>query len=153
MSVHPAPSSGSGVAGVQSGLGLGSLPRRQVIGTLVAMGLSLLLAALDQTIVGTAMPRIVAELQGFEQYAWVTTAYLLASTTVVPIVGKLSDLYGRKPFSLIGITVFIVSFVVIDRVTPYTLWKEIIDEHNTALAILIGAIAIGLSIIIAAAIV
>ena len=56
-------------------------------------------------------------------------------------------------FALIGITVFIVSFVVIDRVTPYTLWKEIIDEHNTALAILIGAIAIGLSIIIAAAIV
>ena len=56
-------------------------------------------------------------------------------------------------FALIGITVFIVSFVVIDRVTPYTLWKEIIDEHNTALAILIGTIAIGLSIIIAAAIV
>jgi uncharacterized membrane protein YjfL (UPF0719 family) len=56
-------------------------------------------------------------------------------------------------FALIGITVFIVTFVVIDRVTPYTLWKEIIEEHNTALAILIGAISIALSIIIAAAII
>ena len=55
-------------------------------------------------------------------------------------------------FALIGITVFIVSFVVIDRVTPYTLWKEIIDDHNTALAILIGALALGISIIVAAAI-
>ena len=57
--------------------------------------LALLLAALDQTIVGTAMPRIVADLHGFEHYAWVTTAYLLTSTAVVPIVGKLSDMYGR----------------------------------------------------------
>jgi uncharacterized membrane protein YjfL (UPF0719 family) len=56
-------------------------------------------------------------------------------------------------FALIGITVFIVTFVVIDRVTPYTLWKEIIEEHNNALAILIGAISIALSIIIAAAII
>lgn len=56
-------------------------------------------------------------------------------------------------FALIGITVFLVSFVLIDRVTPYTLWKEIIEEHNTALAILIGAIAIALAIIIAAAII
>lgn len=55
-------------------------------------------------------------------------------------------------FAVLGITVFIVSFVLIDRLTPYTLWKEIIDEHNTALAILIGAIALGMSIIVAAAI-
>jgi EmrB/QacA subfamily drug resistance transporter len=60
--------------------------------------LALLLAALDQTIVGTAMPRIIADLHGFEQYAWVTTAYLLTSTAVVPISGKLSDMYGRKLF-------------------------------------------------------
>jgi EmrB/QacA subfamily drug resistance transporter len=68
--------------------------RLTVLGCLLA----LLLAALDQTIVGTAMPRIVAELHGFEHYAWVTTAYLLTSTAVVPIVGKLSDMYGRKYF-------------------------------------------------------
>lgn len=56
-------------------------------------------------------------------------------------------------FAAIGIIVFIGSFILIDRLTPYRLWKEIIDDHNTALAILIGAIALGLSIIVAAAIV
>ncbi len=69
---------------------------------------TLLLAALDQTIVGTAMPRIVADLHGFEIYAWPTTAYLLASTAVVPIVGKLSDFYGRRIF-LLGGTAFFVA--------------------------------------------
>jgi uncharacterized membrane protein YjfL (UPF0719 family) len=56
-------------------------------------------------------------------------------------------------FAILGITVFLASFLAIDRLTPYTLWKEIIEEHNTALAILIGAIALGMSIIIAAAII
>ena len=55
-------------------------------------------------------------------------------------------------FALIGISVFLVSFVIVDRLTPYALWKEIIDKHNTALAILIGAVALGISIIVAAAI-
>ena len=55
-------------------------------------------------------------------------------------------------FAVIGIGVFLLSFKVIDRLTPYTLWKEIIEEHNTALAVLIGLIALGISIIIAAAI-
>jgi EmrB/QacA subfamily drug resistance transporter len=77
-----------------------ALPRRALILTVIGLMLALLLAALDQTIVGTAMPRIVADLQGFEHYAWVTTAYLLTSTTVVPISGKLSDMYGRKVFLL-----------------------------------------------------
>ena len=62
------------------------------------------------------------------------------------------NLIAAVVFALLGITVFLVSFLAIDRLTPYTLWKEIIDEHNTALAILIGAIALGMSIIIAAAI-
>src|ERR1700738_1849562 len=78
-----------------------ALPRRDLILTVLGLMLGLLLAALEQTIVGTAMPRIVAELQGFQHYAWVTTAYLLTSTAVVPISGKLSDMYGRKVF-LIG---------------------------------------------------
>ena len=64
------------------------LPRKQL--------LALFLAPLDQTIVSTAMPRIIADLEGFDRFTWVTTAYLLASTTVLPIVGKLSDPYGRK---------------------------------------------------------
>ena len=63
-----------------------------------------------------------------------------------------SNVIAALVFALLGITVFLVSFLVIDRLTPYTLWKEIIDEHNTALAILIGAIALGMSIIVAAAI-
>src|ERR687886_489381 len=77
-----------------------ALPRRDLILTVGGLMLGLLLAALDQTIVGTAMPRVIAELHGFEHYAWVTTAYLLTSTAVVPISGKLSDMYGRKLFLL-----------------------------------------------------
>src|SRR6516225_8591460 len=63
---------------------------------IIALMLSLLLEALDQTIVGTAMPRIIAELHGLDRYTWVVTAYVLASMTMVPIVGKLSDQFGRK---------------------------------------------------------
>jgi uncharacterized membrane protein YjfL (UPF0719 family) len=55
-------------------------------------------------------------------------------------------------FAALGIAVLFLSFFAIDRLTPFTLWKEIIDEHNTALAILLGAIALGISIIVAAAI-
>jgi EmrB/QacA subfamily drug resistance transporter len=84
-----------------------ALPRRDLVLTVGGLMLGLLLAALDQTIVGTAMPRIVSELQGFEHYAWVTTAYLLTSTAVVPISGKLSDMYGRK-FFLLGSSVMFV---------------------------------------------
>jgi hypothetical protein len=87
----------------------GELPRPRVIATLAGVMSALLLAALDQTIVGTAMPRIVAELNGFEHYAWVTTAYLLTSTAGVPIFGKLSDLFGRKLFLLGGVALFVVA--------------------------------------------
>jgi len=58
-----------------------------------------MLAALDQTVVGTSMPKVVADLGGFEHYAWVFSAYVLAVTVVVPIAGKMSDLYGRRPSS------------------------------------------------------
>ncbi len=85
------------------------LTREQLIGTLIGLLLSLLLAALDQTIVGTAMPRIISQLNGFERYPWVTTAYLLASTIAVPIFARLSDLYGRKGFFLWGAVLFVVS--------------------------------------------
>jgi EmrB/QacA subfamily drug resistance transporter len=86
-----------------------ALPRRDLVLTVAGLMLGLLLAALDQTIVGTAMPRIVAELQGFQHYAWVTTAYLLTSTAVVPISGKLSDLYGRKMFLIGGAAMFVLT--------------------------------------------
>jgi EmrB/QacA subfamily drug resistance transporter len=74
---------------------------------MIGISLTVLLAALDQTIVGTALPRIVAELHGFDLYPWVATAYLLTSTIMVPIMGKLGDLYGRKPFLLAAIVIFV----------------------------------------------
>ncbi len=75
---------------------------------LAGLMLTLLLSALDQTIVSTALPKIIADLQGANLYIWPTTAYLLASTTMIPIVGKLSDLFGRKWFLVAGIVVFLV---------------------------------------------
>jgi EmrB/QacA subfamily drug resistance transporter len=85
------------------------IPRSALYATVAGLMLTLLLSALDQTIVGTAMPRVVSELHGFEHYAWVTTAYLLTSTTVVPIVGRLSDLYGRRWFLLGGTGFFLLT--------------------------------------------
>ena len=75
---------------------------------LAALMLTLLLEALDQTIVGTALPKIVGELQGYNLYTWAVTAYLLASTMMIPIIGKLSDQFGRKWFFVIGVTVFLI---------------------------------------------
>ncbi|HKW78558.1 MAG TPA: DHA2 family efflux MFS transporter permease subunit [Candidatus Limnocylindria bacterium] len=75
----------------------------------IGVALAMFLAALDQTIVGTALPRIVAELQGLEFYAWVATAYMVASTTTTPISGKLGDLFGRKPVLLVGIAGFVLA--------------------------------------------
>ncbi len=80
--------------------------------TLIGLMIVFLLSALDQTIVSTAMPRIVAQLSGLELYPWVTTAYLLASTVMVPIYGKLSDIYGRKPILVVGIAIFIIGSVL-----------------------------------------
>ena len=64
--------------------------------------LAMLLAALDQTIVSTALPEIVRELNGLSHLSWVFSAYMLASTATVPLYGKLSDIYGRRPFVLAG---------------------------------------------------
>ncbi|MBF6592026.1 MAG: MFS transporter, partial [Ktedonobacterales bacterium] len=75
---------------------------------LAGLMLSLLLSALDQTIVGTALPTIIGDLRGFDRYTWVVTAYLLASTTMIPIVGKLSDQFGRKWFLVAGIVIFLI---------------------------------------------
>jgi EmrB/QacA subfamily drug resistance transporter len=75
---------------------------------LTGLIIGMFFSALEQTIVGTAMPTIVGELNGFSIFAWVTTAYLITSTTVVPIVGKLSDLYGRRLLYLLGTIIFII---------------------------------------------
>ncbi len=80
--------------------------------TLAGLMIVFLLSALDQTIVSTAMPRIVSQLQGLNLYAWVTTAYLLSSTIMVPIYGKLSDIYGRKSVLLTGVGLFTLGSVL-----------------------------------------
>jgi EmrB/QacA subfamily drug resistance transporter len=84
------------------------LSRARLALLLLAVELGMLLAALDQTIVGTAMPHILADLNGFEHYTWVATAYLLAATVMVPIYGKLSDIYGRRIFFLGGMALFLL---------------------------------------------
>ena len=89
--------------------GLVRLTKPQLVGTLTGLLLAALLAALDQTIVGTAEPRIIASLSGFDRYPWVATAYLLTSTLSVPIFASLSDIHGRKPFFMLGATLFVVT--------------------------------------------
>src|SRR5260221_8532447 len=81
--------------------------RGRIIAILIGVILGMLLAGLDQTVVGTALPRIVANLGGLEHYAWVVTAYLLASTVSIPLYGKLSDIYGRRIFFIGGMVIFL----------------------------------------------
>src|ERR671921_292187 len=82
--------------------------RRATVLAVAGLMLALFLVALDQTVVGTALPKIIADLNGFEHYAWVTTAYLLASTAMIPVIGKLGDIYGRKWFIVAGVAIFLV---------------------------------------------
>ena len=86
-------------------LGLSPRAKLEILGAVL---LGLLLGALDQTIVGVALPRIVTELGGQTLYVWSVTIYLLTSTITVPFYGKLSDLYGRKPLLMIGIGLFLL---------------------------------------------
>src|SRR5438094_548392 len=81
--------------------------RREVLVPFSGAMLGLLLAALDQTIVATALPRIVSDLHGLDHLSWVVTAYLVTSTVTVPLYGKLSDLYGRKLLFTVAIVVFL----------------------------------------------
>jgi EmrB/QacA subfamily drug resistance transporter len=84
------------------------LARRQILLLMGGLMTGMLLAALDQTIVGTALPTIVGELGGIAHYSWVVTAYLLASTASTPLYGKISDLYGRRPVFLFAIGTFLL---------------------------------------------
>src|ERR1700759_5703864 len=87
---------------------LANISSHQKVLVMLAFMSVMLLAALDQTIVSTALPRIVSDLHGLKELSWVVTAYLLTSTISVPISGKLSDIYGRKKMFLIGIFIFVV---------------------------------------------
>jgi EmrB/QacA subfamily drug resistance transporter len=86
-------------------LGLSQRAKLEILGAVL---LALFLGVLDQTITGPALPTIVTELGGNEYYNWVVTIYLLTSTITVPFYGKLSDLYGRKPLLMIGVTIFLI---------------------------------------------
>jgi EmrB/QacA subfamily drug resistance transporter len=87
------------------------LPFRESMLAMLGVAFVAMLVALDQTIVGTALPRIVSELKGFDLYAWVATSYMLASVITIPIFGRLGDLYGRKPFLIAAIVLFTVASI------------------------------------------
>jgi EmrB/QacA subfamily drug resistance transporter len=88
------------------------LTHRQIVTILIGLMMAMFLAALDQTVVSTAMRTIADDLGGFSLQAWATTAFLITSTISTPLYGKLSDIYGRKPFILFSIGIFIVGSVL-----------------------------------------
>jgi EmrB/QacA subfamily drug resistance transporter len=101
---HETPGAGASAAAHDPAL---DLSRRAKFEILAAVMLGMFLSALDQTIVGPVLPKIVSDLSGTEVYTWAVTIYLLTSTVSVPIYGKLSDLFGRKPIFMIGIGLFL----------------------------------------------
>ncbi|MEA2860276.1 MAG: hypothetical protein QOC72_2315 [Methylobacteriaceae bacterium] len=88
-----------------------SLPHREILSIILGLLLAMLLAALDQTIVATAMPTMGQDLHDIEHLPWIVTSYLLASTAVTPLYGKLSDIHGRRPVLLAAISTFILGSV------------------------------------------
>ena len=90
---------------------------RETVVIITGLMLGMFLAALDQTIVATALPRISADLRGAEHLSWIVSAYLLTSTAATPIYGKLSDLYGRKAMLQIAITIFLVTSILCGMAT------------------------------------
>ena len=101
-------SQATNVAGAVPAVETPRYTRRETLLTMLGVLMVMLLASLDQTIVSTAMPRIISDFNGLDRYTWVTTAYLLTSTVMVPIYGKLSDMFGRKPIFLIGVVLFLI---------------------------------------------
>lgn len=96
-------------------------PEKTAVGVVIAsVAVLMLLAALDQTIVSTALPTIVSDLGGLDQLSWVVTAYILASTVVAPIYGKLGDLYGRRNVVFVSVTLFLTGSVLCGLATNMT---------------------------------
>lgn len=81
-------------------------PHLESVAAILGIAIVMMLIALDQTVVGTALPRVVAELQGFGLYPWVAASYLMTTSILLPITGRLGDLYGRKSFLLVAILLF-----------------------------------------------
>src|SRR3981189_2021663 len=98
----PAGGAPPGEAGAQG------LSHRQIRIVLPGLLMTMLLAMLDQLVVGTALPRIVGDLGGVSHLSWVVTAYILTSTITTPFYGKLGDMYGRKKLFIFAIVVFLI---------------------------------------------
>ncbi|MGC8817996.1 MAG: MDR family MFS transporter [Athalassotoga sp.] len=97
------------------------MQKRTKYGILTAVLVGVFVSGMDQNVVGTAMPRIIADLGGMDLYSWVFTAYMLASTIFIPIFGKLSDIFGRKYFYMTGIGIFII-FSFFSGLSPTMYW-------------------------------
>ena len=105
------PGAGREAGGAPAGMAMPPgmlLPQRRKVLIMVTVMMALFLAALDQTIYGVAAPQAIGDLGRLDLFAWPVTTYLLGSTVLVPIIGKMSDIYGRKPFLLIGIVLFLI---------------------------------------------
>src|SRR3954452_17085944 len=99
------------------------------IGVVIAgLLLAMLMASMDNTIVSTAMGTIVGELGGLDQFVWVTSAYLIAEMAGMPIFGKLSDMYGRKRFFMLGIFLFLLGSILCgtaQNITQLSIYRAI----------------------------
>ncbi|MBI3726166.1 MFS transporter [bacterium] len=115
------------------------LPRRKVI--VLGVMLGLFLSAVEATVVGTALPSIVASLRGLELYGGVVTAYLVASTVSVPAWGRLSDLHGRRPFYLLGVAIFLLGSILSGAVPEPSIDAATGDVRST-MPLLIAARAL-----------
>jgi MFS family permease len=119
--------------------GVPALSHRQILVIFSALMLGMLLAALDQTIVATALPTIVGDLGGLDHLSWVVTAYLLAATVSTPLYGKLGDLYGRyKVFPVAGTAIAGVGMWLLSTMTPTT------SRATSTLYMIVVGIGIGL---------
>src|SRR5439155_2735039 len=99
----------SPIAAAEPTVDLNPRERLEILGAIL---LALFLFALDQTVVGTALPRIVTDLHGNQLYTWAVSVYLLTSTISGPIYGKLSDLFGRRPIIIFAVSLFLVASVL-----------------------------------------
>ncbi len=106
--------------------GLHVLPRRKKAMTFAGVLMAMFLGSLDQTIIGTAMPRIIADLGGFSHYTWISSAYIISSAVIMPITGSLTDRYGRKPFYMIGLSLFLITSIACGL--SQTMWQLIVSR-------------------------
>ena len=114
--------------------------------TIAGAMLTMILAALDQNIVNTALPRIVADLGGASHLSWVVTAFLLTSTATTPLYGKLGDIYGRKKLFIAAITIFVsgsAAFLLVEAVRRLIVPQPV---ENTEVGIAVMAVDVGLGL-------